>query len=147
MRLVYVLGKKRAGFAGVDAARVGEMATVPWNELIDKLERLWVIFEMWDELPSPEEDVVPSMALDSECDDWLADLANLTPERRPRPDVAQWLRIRAVAAWALAQSRDKLGATPPRGPLETALQDYLVREWHDGGLREWRFRASLPGPE
>ena len=123
------------------------MAAVTWEELIEKLEKLWRLFELWDGLPSPPENEVPSVALDAECDAWLANLDALSPDGNPGSALAPWLRLRAVAAWALAQSRAKMGMTPPRQAIDKVLQHYLVTEWNEGGLREWRFRASLPEPE
>ncbi len=111
-------------------------ATVPWTLLIQKLETLWVLYEFNGGMPAPPEGVVPSLTLDAECDALLEGIGTGKPRMPDRPEIAQWLRLRAVAAWSLVMAYQKAGKRPHRGDWQKVLHRYLVREWHTG-LREW----------
>ena len=111
------------------------------------LEIVWVFYEKTGGFPPPPEGVTPSVALDKQCDDVIRDFGyHGPPSLPPSVEVAQWLRVRAVAAWALATARQKEKKRPHRADLNPTLNRYLITEWHRHGLREWHLLRTLTTP-
>src|SRR5436190_158605 len=111
---------------------------VSWEKITTALEIIWVFYEVQGGFPPPPGDVTPSVALDRQCDEVIEDFGyDGPPAPPPSVEVAQWLRLRALAAWTLATQRQAMGKRPHRGEFNRLLNRYLITEWHKHGLREW----------